>query len=359
MPISEQLIKKEALARAADTLSNSAIFGSLSESDQREMLKQTYAQQYDQLSQALSGAITPTSLAMATNPPKPQKASDLIDDKRHENRRIDQAGQLAGGFVREVNFPQFVKDLLTGVFDANLKVTLEQMAKYQELLKTATQSIAKYAQAVKPADAFGYLAENSSDEFGLDFSDEEEDDDGNPKAILTDKSGNPVDTEDSKIKAKIMDATLALAKEQRKLLRETILMGITRLVVEKGTVKASVIFDMKASEKIQKTDKAGMKRAYSKTSSQRAGLFGRIFGGGGGSTSSFQESQISVSSAKSESNTDLAAKLMGSVDITFKSDYFKLDNFLEIEKTDIEADKAVKIQQGQLPPPQQQAAPAK
>ena len=53
-----------------------------------------------------------------------------------------------------------------------------------------------------------------------------------------------------------------------------------------------------------------------------------------------RKTQISVSSAKSEATTDLAAKLAGSVDITFKSDYFKLDNFATMYGPVTEADKA-------------------
>ena len=84
----------------------------------------------------------PNGDAMAGAMATAKKASDLIDDKRHENRRIEQAGQLAGEFVENVDFPKFVRDLLKGVFDANLQVTLQQMESYQKLLKTATKSVA-------------------------------------------------------------------------------------------------------------------------------------------------------------------------------------------------------------------------
>ena len=260
----------------------------------------------------------------------PKKASDLIDDQRHLNKRIDQAGELAGDFVREVDFPKFVRDLLKGVFDANLEVTLKQMEAYTNLMKAATASISKFVNAIDNTAAFGYLAENKSDEFSFDFDDEEKDENGQPKAVLTDKEGNKLDIGDNEIKAKIMDAKIAMAKEQRALLRETILMGVTRLVVEKGVVKAAVVFDIKASEKINKQDQAAMKDAHSSGTSvtASAGLIGKIFGGPTvGHTSSHQKSQISVSSAKSAASTDLAAKITGSVEIQFKSDYFKLDNF--------------------------------
>lgn len=268
-----------------------------------------------------------------------KRASDLIDDDRHLNQRIDQAGDLAGQFIDNVDFPKFVRDLLKGVFDANLQVTIQQMEAYQRLLKSATQDIAKFVNAIDNTAAFGYLAENHGDEFSLDIDTDDDgkpkaDDNGQPVMALTDKEGNKLassaDIGDNELKARIMDAKIAMAKEQRALLRETILMGITRLVVERGVVKASVLFDIKAGEKIDKADKAALKRAMSHghSLSGGGGVIGNIFGvpSGGGSTS-LSNTQISISSAKSTATTSLEAKLAGSVEIVFKSDYFKLDNF--------------------------------
>jgi len=317
-----QSVKELARSYARDELMGLPTFRQLSTDDQRALYQDVYYRHVNRLSQPQR----PAARAFAD----PKKASDMIDDSRHLNKRIDQAGELAGGFVDEVDFPGFVKDLLKGVFDANLKVTLDQMEAYQKLLKAATQSLTSFMSKIKPEAAFGYLADNNSDEFGLSFSDSETDAEGQKKVVLTDKEGNAVDTEDSRIKSRIMDATLQMAREQRAMLRETILMGITRLVVEKGNVKASVLFDIKASEQVQKGDKAAMSEQVSNSRSITAsgGLLGSIFGGpSGGMTHSERRSKLSVSSAKSAANTELAAKITGSVDITFKSDYFKLDNF--------------------------------
>jgi hypothetical protein len=68
-----------------------------------------------------------------------------------------------------VDFPQFVRDLLKAVFDANLQVTIQQMEAYGALLKTATQSLARFAKAIPPSDAFAYLADNNSDEFSVSW----------------------------------------------------------------------------------------------------------------------------------------------------------------------------------------------
>ncbi len=323
MPNSATL-KDLARQQAREALALSATFANMPREEQLGIYSDLVKSNYENLAKQ-SGL----SAALAT----PKKASDMIDDARHLNRRIDQAGDLAGDFIQNVDFPKFVRDLLKGVFDANLEVTIKQMEAYTNLMKAATASISKFVNAIDDTAAFGYLAENNSDDFSFDFDDNEKDEDGNPKAILTDKQGNKLDVGDNEVKAKIMDAKIAMAKEQRALLRETILMGVTRLVVERGNVKASVLFDIKAAEKIQKADKAAIKKSKSSSRSMSGGggLLGKIFGGvSGGQTSSERETQISVSSAKSVASTDLAAKITGSVDITFKSDYFKLDNFAEM-----------------------------
>jgi len=321
-------LKELARAKTRDTFRNMPTFLSLDVGEQKELFREAYRRNYDELAVASHPRSSQQAVVRAFAEPK--KASDMIDDKRHENRRIEQAGELAGEFVDEVDFPGFVKDLLKGVFDANLKVTLDQMTTYQKLMQTATQSVAKFANAIDDTTAFGYLAENQGDDFSIDFSDNETESDGSPKAMLTNAAGEPVDIGDNEVKVKIMEAKIAMAREQRALLRETILMGITRLVVEKGNVKAAVVFDIKASEVIDKSDMAALKESLSKSTSVSAsgGLIGSIFGGPkGGRTSSERKTKISVSSAKSRSTTDMAAKITGSVDITFKSDYFKLDNF--------------------------------
>lgn len=323
-----QQLKETARAEARAMLSQSAAFHGMPKNEQMALYKDMVSASYNRLAE--QAGLRPASnggLASALADNKdPEKASDLIDDERHKNDRIDDLGDIASDFVQAVNFPVFVKDLLKGVFDANLEVTLAQMESYQELLKTATQSLSKFIKDIDDTAAFGYLVDNNSDEFSMQFPDGggmEGD-----QVILTDKDGNPVDTTDSKIKAKIMDSKIQMAREQRAMLRETILMGITRLVVEKGTVKAGVLFDFKANENIVKNDQAHLKKQKTKITRKGGGL-SRLWGGKRSATRE-RSTAITVSSARSVSNTSLAAKLTGEVEIIFKSDYFKLDNFAEM-----------------------------
>ena len=330
--------QQEARNRAQSLLSQSASFREMEASEQLAMYKDLVQAQCKELAEENGQLSTQKSVSTA------MKASDQINDDRHLNKRIGrETGEMAADFIQDVDFPDFVQDLLTGVFDANLNVTLKQMDSYQNLLKSATKSISNFVKNVNDEDAFAYLADNMSNQFSF-----MEDDDG--QAALADTSGQPVDIGDNEVKARIMDAKLALAQEQRTLLRETILMGISRLVVERGTVKAAVVFDVKASEKISKSDKAS-ESSTTKTggTSNRQSTWWHWWERPGSSSrsDSTKTSKISVSSAKSTATTDLAAQITGSVEIVFKSDYFKLDNFSSMYGGKLPQNQGQGQQQGQ------------
>ena len=318
--------RAEARQMARETLKKCHEFGRLPETEQLSLYKGLVdACQSELVLRERKGRGLAREFAA---PKKPVTAGDLIDDSRHQNKRIEQAGELAGDFMRQVDFPRFVSDLLKGVFDANLEVTLKQMKEYINLMKAATTSLATFINKIDNTEAFAYLADGS-DEFSLGSEGEGSE----KKIVLTDKEGNAVDTEDTRIKSKIMDSKIAMAKEHRALLRETVLMGVTRLVVERGTVKASVIFDIQATEQIKKTDRAGTKDVSATSGGHQysGGFIGSIVGTPShGAQHSSTSSKITVASAQSQGDTKLAAKVTGSVEIVFLSDYFKLDNFAQM-----------------------------
>ena len=296
----------------------------MTQKDQKAIYKQTVQSEYNQLA-------VQSGIATAMKVPK---ASDNIDDSRHD---MDyEAGVDAFKDLQEdVNFAEFVGDLLGSVFDANIDVMKSQTDDYIRLMKQATTDLSSFINKIDDTTAFTYLAENNNDEFGISFGDLDDDSDNKEdvgqKTVLTDKSGEPVDLGDNQVKAKIMEAKIAMAQEHRTALREMVLMGVTRLVVEKGKVKAGVLFDFKANRNIQKQDKALNKNSSSSGESKRfGGGFLGIIRGGRGSTSSSRNTNMSVSSAKSVADDELKAKLSGEVEIVFKTDYFKLDNFAQM-----------------------------
>lgn len=348
-----QELKDQARTMTRSLLAHSQSFRALDRDEQMALYRELSDAHYNELAEAQG-----LSTAMAT-------AGDLIDEERHINKRIggvnDDVGDVAGKFIKKVDFPGFVRDLVVGVFNANIEANERQMRAFQNLLREATKSLAAFVNETDETEALVRLVQGSN-QFTLGTSRRSRsprpkpgapnppgqpptpglpappDPNAPPTPVLLDKNGKEVNMNAPDIKAKILDAKLALAKEKRALLRETLLMGVSRLVVEKGTIKAEVNFQISASESRFNVDQAQL----SKTKQISVGGFGLF---GIPPIYAKQENQISVATSDSEASTDVSATMSGYVEIQFKTDYFKLDNFRDL----------FDLGQGQLPAGQTQA----
>lgn len=243
--------------------------------------------------------------------------------------------------VDSVDFPQFVADLMKAVFDANLKVMKEQTDSYIKLMKEATKSTADFITKINDDESFLKLAETKSDQYNVTM---ETDPEGAQKMALTDPNGEKLDPEDPSVKKAVLEAKIAMAQEHRAALREVLLMGVTRLVVEKGVIEAGVEFQITANRKSKASHQDTNTNVVNVEASYQ-GPLGGLFGGPSGSMS-VQNTNIQVNTSQKEATDTLSAKLMGKVNIQFKTDYFKLDNFANMY-----ADGGVRaIQPGQAPP---------
>jgi len=224
--------------------------------------------------------------------------------------------------VQSVDFPKFVADLLKAVFDANLSVMKTQTDSYIKLMKEATKSSADFIKQVKDDESFAKLAERKGDKYNVTT---EKKPDGSSGLALTNPSGEKVDIEDAEVKKDILEEKINMAKEHRAALREVLLMGVTRLVVNKGVIEAGVDFeihahrDSKAHHDDQNINTTTVDMEYSSP-------LGGLFGGPSGSMS-MTNTNIQVNTSDKQATDDLTAKLHGKVNIEFKTDYFKLDNF--------------------------------
>jgi hypothetical protein len=227
--------------------------------------------------------------------------------------------------VDSVDFPKFVSDLLKAVFDANLKVMKQQTDTYIKLMKEATKSASEFIAKVKDDETFGRLAENKSDKYNVTT---EKGPDGQTKLALTNPDGEKHDLDDAEVKKDILEEKINMAKEHRAALREVLLMGVTRLVVEKGQIEAGVDFSIKATRQStahhddQNINVATVSQSFD---SPLGGLFG-------GPSGSFEDTNtnIQVNTSDKKASDDLSATLHGKVNIQFKTDYFKLDHFAEM-----------------------------
>lgn len=308
-------------------LSRSVAFNSAPLAAQKSMYLDSVKENYDKL------------LSQSQN-----FARGMVEDFEDYNPGFENSVDAFEDLVDSVDFPQFVGDLLKSVFDANLRVMKEQTDNYIKLLREATKTSADFIKSIREEDALAYLVDTKSNQFGMTM---EQGADGSMKMELTTPEGEPVDMEDNEVKAKIVDAKVAMAKEHRAALREVILMGVTRLVVDKGEIEAGVEFRITANRNSQKantntnTNVTSMDMNYSQP-------LGGIFGGPSGSFS-MTNTNINVATSSQAAEDELFAKLMGKVNIKFKTDYFKLDNFANMYADGGIAALQPNQQQGQLP----------
>ncbi|MCL6433018.1 MAG: hypothetical protein K6T90_02200 [Leptolyngbyaceae cyanobacterium HOT.MB2.61] len=343
-----QGLKEQARANARSILAQSLSFRNMDRAEQLALYKDIVDSQYRDLAER-SGQAEQSELASEMS------ADDEINRDAHRTRfgdRKKDVGDIASSFMDKVDFPGFVRDLVVGVFDANLAANERQMQAYQNLLRKATQSLSQIMDKHVDDTEAMYRLIQSDDQFkgfrigipsgrsnrrnrgggGNDAKQEE------TKPTLLDPNNKLVNLDDNAIKAKILDMKLAMAKEYRTMLRETLLMGVSRLVVEKGTIKAGVIFDIRStettydeSEGYERFDRRDMSMRE-ESSHFRTGFWGL----GGGYSNRRGESRISIKSgdssayATTDSTTNVSGNITGSVEIQFKSDYFKLDNFAQL-----------------------------
>jgi hypothetical protein len=302
-------IKDQARAMARDVLSRSQSFKAMTLNDQKD----TYLALVDEKLKELAPS-RPQGLS------RPSRA--MIADFEDYDPGFDESVDAFEDLVDSVDFPQFVADLMFAVFDANLDVMKRQTDNYIKLLREATKATATFIKETRDEDAFAHLVETKPEQFGITM---EKGADGSAKMTLATPEGEPVDMEDNEVKARIVDAKIALAKEHRAALREVILMGVTRLVVEKGEIEAAVEFRITANRKSDRSN-SNTNTNVNQVSGSYKQPFGGIFGGPSGSFSN-TNTNINVRTSNQTAEDQLFAKLMGKVNIKFKTDYFKLDNF--------------------------------
>jgi hypothetical protein len=291
-------LTEQARAMARKELSLSSAFASLPVDEQRDLYRHVVRSNTHKLAreQGLAVAMAGAGAGMGFADYDPG---------------FDGSTEAFSELVESVDFPKFVADLLKAVFDANISVMRAQTDDYIRLMREATKSTADFVKNVKDDDAFAYLAEQKRDQYNVIVED--------GKIALTNPEGEKVDPDDAMVKAKIMDAKIQMAKEHRAALREVILMGVTRLVVDKGEVEAGVEFKITAK---RKSEKKHQDQNINVANVEAQGGFGMF-----SAKASMTNTNIQINTANKDAADDLSAKLMGKVNIKFKTDYFKLDNF--------------------------------
>lgn len=240
-------------------------------------------------------------------------------------RQTAEIGQRAAAALEALDFPGFVASLLTGTFQAIVDASAQQIRSYAELVASLTQSLDDFsAEKVSDEQAREYLADRHPQELVLAVPPPGKT--GAPRLLPRREAegASPAwlgkyGLAGQELTAELTDGALVAAgrrqvgEDRLQTLSTMVLMGINRVVVSDGAVRAKLQFHATATDR-QRVD----------VSQQGAGIAGRA-------VSTDQRAQMMVSTTKVNAQADAAIKadLLGEVRITFRTETFPLERFAD------------------------------
>ena len=332
---------------------------------------------------ALPGGVGAPAGAMAgeaTYQDAAEKVSE-IGNSEFKAGGAREAAEVAALMVQQVNFPTFVGGLVTGVFQAIVKSSIEQMEAFSTMIADVAKSLDTFmADNVSENQGRDHLVEKFPDLFDIgvdDMADEPQPRlqmrDGVDEGAALARVNNQLTFENGALKsldlsdenaerALVVGARMQLAKQRQQLMASIVLMGINRIVVTDGRISAKVMYDFRASDarRLQRSAQAfdyardksgnlqtvmsgegthdrggkvdasrgrtgsyeGNKGEYSRTSDYSAENYAK-------GTYKYEAKPVmtamSAASEASESTLQTRANLAGAVEINFKSDFLPLD----------------------------------
>ncbi|MFA3916413.1 hypothetical protein [Ruegeria hyattellae] len=236
--------------------------------------------------------------------------------------------------LNAIAFPTFVADLIKGTFQAIVDSSIQQMEAYAELLSNVAKTVQQFeADNITDNNARDWLAGAYPQVIRLDTSSgqprlvpqEGADDAAQPNFQGDLNLGEEVTSVDEEsIETLLVPAARRkIAQSRQQTLATMVLMGMNRIVITRGRIKAAMGFridttDTSRAESAQKFDtKTEAKASYGWfLSPVKASMKTTV-------------SYVSSSKKSSESEIDVSADLTGEVDLRFKSDYFPLERFAD------------------------------
>ncbi|MFT3696806.1 MAG: hypothetical protein QM831_26935 [Kofleriaceae bacterium] len=276
-----------------------------------------YAQALDvtDLEQRLRGSSPPPQQPAAPPPAAPAPAA----------KQTAEIGQRAATALEAIDFPGFVASLLTGTFQAIVDSSAQQVRSYAELVASLTQSLEDFSSTnVNPDQAREKLAQQYPKDLVLTFPPTGVA--GSPKLLPRPDAENTspdwlkkYDLEGEQLTAELTDGPLVTAgrkqvgEDRLQTLATMVLMGINRVVVNDGDVRAKLQFHAQAQD-VQRVA----------VEQQGLGIAGRT-------VSTDAQAQMMVSTVKVNAQADAAirADLMGEVRISFRTETFPLERFAD------------------------------
>jgi hypothetical protein len=287
---------------------------------------------------------TPAILSQSVEPPS-EKAQTLAGAGRGATsgppsdefspRAASNVARITQQTLNAIAFPTFVADLIKGTFQAIVNASIQQMEAYGALLSNVAKTVDQFmADNITDNQARDWLAQRYPAHFQVQT-------DGDAPTLHARDTDQPkpnfkadlglnedVDVSDDTAESTLVPAARRkLAENRHSMLATMVLMGINRIVITSGRIRATMGFRIDTSD-------TGQVHTASEFDEKNESSFG--FGGGlagllGGASGSVKNTLTYVSSTKKDSADELnvQADLTGEVDLKFKSDYFPMERFAD------------------------------
>ncbi|MEZ5426050.1 MAG: hypothetical protein R2747_07290 [Pyrinomonadaceae bacterium] len=285
------------------------------------------------------GDNVPEAAILADDKPKPPSDTTI------DNFQADAAEQGTEQFtnlVKNVNFPEFVGNLVKGVFQAIVDSSIQQMDAYAELVKNVAKSVDQYMKDnVSENQARDYLVDRYPEHLELDLNGEKPqvktkngyDENNMPDFFAELGLKMPMDSfDDDSVEQQLVPAARQrLAMDRQQLLATMVLMGINRLVVTNGSIKAKVLFKLNTTDLTKRSYHQTATSHFESKTKTRPSWWKRWFGGYTSQTDSSRTLDVeTIQDSDDEKKVEMAAQLSGDVNINFKSETFPLDRMTNI-----------------------------
>lgn len=236
-------------------------------------------------------------------------------------------GEVTRATLNAINFPDFVAQLIQGTFQAIVDASIQQMEAYAELVKNVALTVDQFMQDnITEGHAQDYLADRYSGVFSRDTSGSaprlaiNQDNDDQPLPSFFQNMGleTPRDIDDDAMTEMVIPQTRRTMAEQRQqTLATMVLMGINRVLVDDGEIRAKLQFHIDASEEQE------MRFDQTKTTiGNIAGMSNKNQFGGTGI-------MVNTANINAQSDISVRADLTGEVKVNFRSDAFPLERFAD------------------------------
>ena len=236
-------------------------------------------------------------------------------------------GQRARQALEAVNFTSFVAGLVDGTFQAIVDATSKQVREYAKLVASISQSLDDFtADNVSVNQARDWLLEKFPSDLSLTLPKTGER--GEPRLSPRRRSSEPPAWLDQfglggqeltpeLVEGPLLDAARrGLGEERLSALATMVLMGINRIVIDDGQIKARLQFHASARE--------STKADATLQGVTASGIAGRQI-----ASESQVSTLVSTVNVNAQSNDSIKADLMGEVSIRFRTETFNLERFAD------------------------------